>query len=262
MAINTKELLSLSVPYFIAVGACYLFGYWGAIGVNVLEFIGFADIVKLAVYPLVAGMIFTALGAVFSEITTGKHLPVGGGEHTPVGRFGRRFARPILAAALLGIFAIYIFAAEPFKWFAIAFLVMLFSAPLSHLEPIISALPNPKVRLLLLQVTLFLPTLAFAYGRMDIYLTTKLISAKTVDVARSKLPLASEAKFPVVYLGLLGTTFVLRETKSGQLVLVKQKDDSPLFLIVPSVGPNPSFNTGPPTQAGLTCTVDPTDSDS
>ncbi len=32
----------------------------------------------------------------------------------------------------------------------------------------------------------------------------------------SKIPLVSEAKFPVVYLGLLGTTFVLRETKSGQ----------------------------------------------
>lgn len=234
MAMNTKELISLSIPYFIGVGACYLFGYWGAIGVNVLEFIGFSDIAKLAVYPLVAGMTVTGLGAVFSEITTGKVLPVGGGEHTAVGRFGRRFARPILAVTVLGIVAIYIFAAEPFKWFAIAFLVMLFSAPLSHLEPIISALPSPKVRSLLLQAALLLPTLGFAYGRLDIYLSTKLISANTVDVVRSKLPLVSEANFPVVYLGLLGTTFVLRETKSGQLVLVKQKDDSPLFIIPPS----------------------------
>jgi hypothetical protein len=234
MAMNTKELLTLSVPYFIGVGACYLFGYWGAIGINVLEFIGFADIAELAVYPLVAGMIFTALGAVFSEITTGKALPVGGGKHTSVGRLGRRFARPILAVVVLGIVAIYIFSAEPFKWFAIAFLVMLFAAPLSQLEPIISALPSPKVRYLFLQAALLLPTLGFAYGRLDIYLATKLISAKTVDVARSKLPLVSEAKFPVVYLGLLGTTFVLRETKSGQLVLVKQKDDAPLFIIPPS----------------------------
>ncbi len=234
MTINTKELLSLSVPYFIGVGACYLFGYWGAIGINVLEFIGFTDIAKLAVYPLVAAMIFTALGGVFSEITTGKALPICGGEHTPVGKLGRRFARPILAVIVLGIVAIYIFSAEPFKWFAIALLVMLFAAPLSHLEPIMSALPSPKVRFLLLQAALLLPTLGFAYGRLDIYLATKLISAKTVDVARSKLPLVSEAKFPVVYLGLLGTTFVLRETKSGQLVLVKQKDDTPLFIIPPS----------------------------
>ena len=234
MTMNIKELLSISVPYFIGVGACYLFGYWGAIGINVLEFIGFADIAKLAVYPLVAGMIFTAIGAVFAELTTGMALPVGGGEHTPVGRFGRRFARPILAIVVLVILAIYAFSAEPFKWFAISFLVMLFTAPLSHLEPIISALPNPKVRFLLLQVALLLPTLGFAYGRLDIYLATKLKYAKTVDVARSKLPLVSDAKFPVVYLGLLGTTFVLRETKSGQLVLIKQKDDSPLFIIPPS----------------------------
>jgi hypothetical protein len=111
---------------------------------------------------------------------------------------------------------------------------MLFSAPLSSLAPVMAALPNPKVRFLLLQAALLLPTLGFAYGRMDIYQATKLISAKTVDIARSKLPLVSEAELPVVYLGLLGTTFVLRETKSGQLVLVKQKDDSPLFIIPPN----------------------------
>jgi len=231
---SSKDLLPFSIPYFIAVGACYLFGYWGAIGINVLEFVGFADIAKLAVYPLVAGLLLTALGAVFSEITTGKHLPVGGGEHTPIGRFGRRFARPILAIVVLGIVAIYLFAVEPVKWFAIAFLVILFAAPLSSMEPIIVALPNPKARFLLLQAGLLLPILAFAYGRLDIYLATKLISAKTVDVVRSKLPLVSEAKLPVVYLGLLGTTFVLRETKSGQLVLVRQKDDAPLFIIPPS----------------------------
>lgn len=234
MPINTKELLALSVPYFVAVGACYLFGYWGAIGINVLEFIGFADIAKLAVFPLVAGLLFSALGAVFSEMAAGEQLPIGGGEHTAVGRFGRRFARPILALVVLSILAVYFFAGEPMKWFVIAFLVMLFSAPLSHFEAIITAVPSPKARFLLLQTALLLPTLGFAYGRMDIYLVTKLISAKTVDVTRSKLPLVSEAKFPVVYLGLLGTTFVLRETKSGQLVLVKQRDEAPLFLIPPS----------------------------
>jgi hypothetical protein len=230
---TTKELLSLSIPYFIAVGACYLFGYWGAVGINVLEFIGFADIAKLAVYPLVAGLIFTVLGTVFSEITTGHHLPVGGGEHTTIGQFGRRFARPLLGLLLLGILAIYVLVPEPIKWFAIGFLVVPFAAPLSHLEPVIAAIPNPKFRILVLHTVLLLPTLGFAYGRMDIYLTTKLISAKTVDVVRSKIPLISEAKFPVVYLGLLGTTFVLRETKSGQLVLIKQKEDAPLFLIPP-----------------------------
>jgi hypothetical protein len=132
---------------------------------------------------------------------------------------------------VLSILAVYFFAAEPMKWFAIAFLAMLFSAPLSHLEAIITAIPSPKARFLLLHAALLLPTLSFAYGRMDIYSATKLISAKTVDVTRSKLPLVSEAKLPVVYLGLLGTTFVLRETKSGQLVLVKQRDETPLFLI-------------------------------
>lgn len=234
MTVSTRELLSLSVPYFVAVGACYLFGYWGAVGVNVLEFIGFADVVKLAVYPLVAGLLFTALGALCSELVAGKHFPVGGGEHSAVGKFGRRFARPLLALVLVAIVGVYALASEPLKWYAIALLVVVFAAPLSHMEVVIEALPHPKVRFVLLQVALLLPMLSFAQGRMDIYLATRLISAKTVDITRSKLPLISESKFPVVYLGLLGTTFVLRETKSGQLVLVKQKDDVPLFIVPPS----------------------------
>ena len=224
-------MLSLSVPYFIAVGACYLFGYWGAVGINVLEFVGFTDIAKLAVYPLVAGLAFTVLAAVFSEIVTGKHLPTGGGEHTSVGQFGRRFARPILALVVIAIVVVATVGSEPFKWFTIAFLVMLFAAPLSHMDATISAIPNPKARFLALQLLLILPPLSFAHGRMDIYLATKLISARTVDITRSKLALACDEKNPVIYLGLLGTTFILRETKSGQLILVKQKDDNPLFII-------------------------------
>ena len=107
---------------------------------------------------------------------------------------------------------------------------LIFAAPLTHVDALIDALPNPKLRFIALQAAIALPLLAFAFGRADMYAATKLGSAKTVDVARSKLPLVSEPKLPVVYLGLLGSTFVLKETKSGQIVFVKQKDDMHLFI--------------------------------
>jgi len=47
MNFGIKEAFAVVVPYLIAVGACYLFGYWGAFHINVLEFISFADLASV-----------------------------------------------------------------------------------------------------------------------------------------------------------------------------------------------------------------------
>lgn len=52
-----------------------------------------------------------------------------------------------------------------------------------------------------------------------------------VDAVRSKLTLTGDAKDPITYIGFLGNVYVLRETRTGQIVFVKQSDDSPLFLV-------------------------------
>ena len=235
----SKEILAVAVPFSIAVGACYLFGYWGPVGINLLEFVGFTDIAKLAIYPLVASLALFFLGLVLSLITTGNRMPVGGGRHTKVGQFGRRFARELLALVVLAIIGVYAIAPEPFKWLGIAFLAVFFAAPLANMDAFVEALPSSAIRFALTLLLLMLPALSFAVGRADIYFARNLVSAKTVDVERSKLPLTSETKLPVIYLGLLGSTFVLLETKTGQLILVKQDRETPLFIIPPGVSGRP-----------------------
>ena len=71
MTIGTKEALAIGVPYLISVGTCYLFGYWGAFGINVLEFISFADLGAVAVYPLMVSLVFALAGVLFSELVRG-----------------------------------------------------------------------------------------------------------------------------------------------------------------------------------------------
>ncbi len=54
MNLGIRDVIAVGVPYLIAVGACYMFGYWGTFHINVLEFISFADVAKLAILCLSA----------------------------------------------------------------------------------------------------------------------------------------------------------------------------------------------------------------
>ena len=110
-------------------------------------------------------------------------------------------------------------------------LVSLFSTALAHAEKLIELLPNPRFRATVLFMSLFLPTMGFALGRQQAYLVKTGAADQFVDVERSRLLLTAEGKNQVAYLGLLGNLYVLREGKTGHIVFVKQRDDSPLFLV-------------------------------
>lgn len=230
MKLGTKEIVAFGAPYLVAVGACYLFGYWGAFQINVLEYISFADVAKIAIYPLVASIIFALAGVAISELVCGPHLPPGGGNNTTIGRFGLKHWRLLVAAVLVLVVVIAIFGAEPRKWFLVASLVSLLSVSLTHIEQIIEIFPNPRARKIAMYLFLLLPTSSFAYGREQAYLVKTGNADHFVDIARSKLPLTVDEKDQVAYLGLLGNLYVLRDGVTGHIVFVKQRDDFPLFL--------------------------------
>lgn len=231
MNFGTKEIYAFGAPYLVMVGACYLFGYWGAFQINVLEYISFTDVAKLAVYPLMASLVFALAGVALSELVHAPHFPPGGGNDTSIGRFGLRHWRLLLSLQIIVTVLVTIYAPEPGKWFVVALLVSLFSTALAHAEKLIELLPNPRFRATVLFMSLFLPTMGFALGRQQAYLVKTGAADQFVDVERSRLPLTAEGKNQVAYLGLLGNLYVLREGKTGHIVFVKQRDDSPLFLV-------------------------------
>ena len=231
MNFGIKEAVAVVVPYLIGVGACFQFGYWGAFHINVLEFISFADVAKLAVYPLMASLVFVLAGVLFSELVYWPHLPPGGGSKSKVGMFGQKYWRWLLALLICIVVLVAIYGPEPGKWFAVAMLVSLFSTPLTHLEKLIEVVPNPRTRAMALLLVLLLPSISFAYGRHQAFLVKTGASEQFVDVVHSKLPIASDEKNPVAYLGFLGSVYVLREAKTGQVIFVKQRDNSPLFIV-------------------------------
>lgn len=231
MNLNIRDALTLGVPYLIAVGACYQFAYWGAFHVNALEFISITDIGKLAFYPLLATLIFLLVGVLIGHIAS-PNFPPGGGAESPTGIIFNRYKRWLGALLICGAVLTAIYGPEPNRWVIVSILVCPFSVALAGYERIIEVMPNRGVRSTTLYVLFLLPTMGFAEGRIQAHDIKDNRPAQFVDVVRSKLPIESDDKHPVAYLGYLGNVYILREGKTGQLVFVKQRDDSPLFLSV------------------------------
>jgi len=230
MNLGIRDIIAIGVPYLIAVSACYLFGYWGTFHINALEFISFADIAKLAIYPLVISLGFFFIGLLTSQLVLAPFFPPGGGASSVIGKAGITHWRILVFGEVFLITVVYFFVPEPTKWLVIAMLAGPLSIPLTHLDKVIQFVPDPSTRATFLFLVVLLPPLSFAEGRQDAFKVKANSAAQFVDVSRSQLPLTSDEKNPVAYLGYLGNVYILRESKTGQIIIVKQHDDHPLFL--------------------------------
>lgn len=228
---DLKEKIAAVSTFGIATAASYLFGYWGAFNVNVLELGSLIDVAKLAAFPLLASLAFFMTGTVTTEILQGDRLPPGGGNDTPIGRWGLRYWRLLVIALISSIVLISIYGPEPGNWFLASLLTSFLSIPICHSELAIKYIPNPKIRSKALYLAILLPTISFAYGRLDAHLVKTGHPNRIIDVARSKLELRETNKRRVAYLGRIGEVDVLYESLSGTIVLSKQRDENPLFII-------------------------------
>jgi hypothetical protein len=229
---NEKQRIGLALSFGTVVGALYLFGYWGSFNINILEFIGIGDLLKLSIYPILISGASLLVSASASEFLRGNSLAPGGGANTPIGQFGRKHWRPLIVAYLLLIVALIYLAQTPNKWLVFAFLASFLSVPLSHLDFLIVHFPNPRSRGTILYFMLLIPGLSFFYGVHDAWLAKDGRGPQIVDVARSDVPLIATPEKQVAYLGFVGGYFVLLETSTGALAFLKPKDTRPIFLLV------------------------------
>lgn len=51
------NLFPIVTSYAIVVSLFYLFGYWSTFDINILEYVSFQDVLKLAIYPVLIGVI-------------------------------------------------------------------------------------------------------------------------------------------------------------------------------------------------------------
>jgi hypothetical protein len=154
--------------YFITVGVLYLWGYWGQFDVNILEYIGLADVLKLAAYPIASTFLFFLVGAIIGEfVVGGQRIAPGAGRDTPLGRFVHRYGTAIVWVYIIGTAAVFIFGAER-KWQLGPVLVALPIYLIAKRHDLLAdILPNDGARSVTVYLLAVLPMWAYGHGRLD-----------------------------------------------------------------------------------------------
>lgn len=165
---RVSTYLYFSSLYFVTVAVLYLWGYWAAFDVNILEYLSLADVLKVSAYPIASAFIFSVIGAVIGEFLIDRRkFPPGGGSGTLVGNLLRKLAPLIVVAYLFGTIALLLFGPVT-KWRALPFLfaipVYMFVKDRGFLS---SLIPHDSPRSLVLFLLAVLPTWAYGHGRLQ-----------------------------------------------------------------------------------------------
>lgn len=215
--------------YFLTVGILYLWGYWLPFNINILEYMGLADVLRYTVLPIASaifiyGFVFAASGLMSFR----KTLPYGGGKETVIGQKLNELVQkgflshPLHAVLVLCIVAFLIFGPDE-KWYGlpllIAFPAQLFLMKHGFLE---SKFLNDDSRSTIILLLCLMPMWAFGYGRTHAhnildgrvyqYVTSSIDGIAVVD--NSENP-----DLRIKYLGRAGDSiFLLQPDKTVSIV--------------------------------------------
>jgi hypothetical protein len=226
----SREYFVIAFAYGVSVSALYLFGFWGVFHINVLEFIGLTDLAKLSVKPLLYSLPGFLLGFAVAQMFSGV-FPPGGGADAPIGQFGRKYSVLLLILVVVLILAVMEFVPNYWiRYVLILMLVVFLSIASTHLNIVITYLPNPRIRQVVMVLLFMIPVVAFHHGEIEAHAIKGGYGDLNVDTLRSKLELTVTDTKPASYVGYLGDFMVLYETATDRVVFVKLKDTAPLVL--------------------------------
>ena len=158
-----SSYLPLASLYFVTVGLLYLWGYWSTFHVNILQYIGIADVLKMTLFPIAS-----AAGALLVGIVLGEMLFLSTHDGSRVGsaiQGGLRFLFPYLEALYLPVTMVILFLPGIWKWNIVA---LLFGFPFYVIAKrggfLESMLPNDSVRSSVIFLLTTMPTFAYSIG--------------------------------------------------------------------------------------------------
>jgi hypothetical protein len=221
---------ALLATYGTIVSLLYLFGFWGHLGINALEYIGLADIVRLSLYPMLISLAAILFGFLVSNWSNQNVLPPGEGKGSKLGKALNKYGQLIAIAWGIGAFLVFQSQPETTRWSSLGFMLMPYSIALSNIPAVMNAIPNDRVRTTIMALAVLLPPLVYGTGVKN----AEKIRTADVDYAidASRLPealaLRSTARKPILYVGQLGNRIALYETLSKQVVLVREDQISVL----------------------------------
>jgi hypothetical protein len=220
----------------LAVSACYLMVYWGAFGIDIFQFAGLTDFVKLAIFPVAMAVLATGLALAFGALIM-PMLPVYDGQ----GLFSHRpkTMRAVAGVSLFAAFAIMGFSDAAWRWGAALLLGVPFVRYVNSRPQMRRYIRSGVLRGYVLVLAFGLPLGACFFGAISAENIKEAVTTTVVDPTGIATGLIGTHDHPLVFVGFVSDTFVIYETQTGSVVLLKQVDNAPLVL-----KPNQNFARG------------------
>ena len=229
---NSTNIIYLGTLYLLSASTLYLFGFWDNFGINILEYIAVADIIKLAIKNLIFCVALSLIGFIVQEVLIGRHLQPGGGAKTSVGRAINGYWDLFLFFNVILIISIYLFVPAPTKWLYIAIFVM---APgsvfLGKMDYFVRLLPNPMTRRNFLIVLTAIPLFSYWWGNEAGYKIYSGNAKYTINEKESIFKNLSLNHGNLLYIGMMGDKLFLIDKETKNIYIHKASSEDLLVLI-------------------------------
>lgn len=235
----------LASLYFITVGVLFLWGYWPTFGINILEFLDLADILKVTAYPIAVLVLTSGAGAAIAHLASPPPEPTNSRQGQPSNRSianhpTRRFLYPAfdfldsypktLKVIFVLALAILFLGDWRYSW---AVIPGTLSIPLALLladqKIVCDTFKNSRVRSMM---SLLIPVICIgAYGLGKIQ-SANVINGHAYIYATSEIkghPFKS-VDFALRYIGHAGDHIFFFNPTDKTTLIVKLEDDTPLAL--------------------------------
>lgn len=216
-----NKYIWVAVPYFFTVGVLYLWAYWTSFNINVFEYAGLSDLVKVAIIPVGSAFFFILLGFFLGEYTAAPVFPEGGGKGTGFGQFLIKTKWLWTSIYWLVLFAL-IFTDTPGKWKVIPVVGMVFPYLILKRTDFLVEISSDSIRSILIMSSCILPIYSFCQGKINAY---EIIDGKNYRYVES-IAGVNNAKF----LGHIGQ-YLFFSSEDNLKIVLQKITDKPLVLI-------------------------------
>ncbi len=217
---KATTLLPVLSAYFIAVGSLYLWGFWDSFGINIMEYLGLSDVVKVAAWPVGSAFVFLLVGLLMGDVAPGGRLPEGGGRDTRVGRWLNKY-RSALTWVVIVIVGALLASGSPTGLQVVAVIggVML-AAPVRRLAFFEKLVPDYSVRSSLAVAAVVLPLWAFGQGRVNADAIKSGHDYLYALPGTDGISLTGDPQTTIRYVGYAGSTFFFWDPTVQGLMVV------------------------------------------
>jgi hypothetical protein len=226
------SIVSVVLPYGIALSLLYLFGYWSTFGINILHYASLSDVIKLAIYPVFIGALLLLFSTFIQMLVMGQFKETDSSKVYLL-MSPRLTMWTSIGAIIMALGIIWLRHGDGFAWILVGILLAYIVKVNIADSTIMNKFNiNPVLRNFIIYALLVLFFSSFGIGKRD---AENIINAKNAKVVRTvifkgvgtedfKKKALLEKHATLKYLGSSGDYFFFLTPDNEATIIAKYQD--------------------------------------